>query len=61
MEDVELNRELIIPDIWRCTKCQWIGIKQQAMRVMYHGIIDWRNCPSCNSVAIPSKGEKHVS
>lgn len=38
---------------WICTKCNWTGNYSQTLPVMYHGI-DWQNCPSCNSVAIPN-------
>ena len=37
---------------WICTKCAWHGKYEDTMPVMYHAI-DWQNCPSCNSVAIP--------
>ena len=37
---------------WICTKCSWKGEYQDTMPVMYHGV-DWQNCPSCKSVAIP--------
>ena len=40
---------------WICTKCTWKGHYSLTIGVMYHGV-DWQHCPSCNSIAIPLKG-----
>jgi len=40
---------------WQCTNCKWSGKYEEAFHVMYSGI-DWEQCPSCKSIAIPSCG-----
>lgn len=40
---------------WICTRCNWTGTYSTTVGVMYWGI-DWQNCPSCNSTAIPIIG-----
>ena len=41
---------------WTCTKCAWNGKINKTIPVMYKGI-DWRHCPSCQNIVIPTSGE----
>jgi hypothetical protein len=41
---------------WKCTDCLWQGTKKECLPVMYRST-DWRQCPSCESIAIPLSGE----
>ena len=43
---------------WKCTACKWEGYKNKTFPVMYRST-DWRQCPVCKNVVIPSKGEKN--